>query len=318
MIYIIGGSGFIGTVLCEQLEKSSIDFQIIDKVESTLYPHKSTIANVCDIESLQRAISSNGIIINLAAEHADNVSPKSLYTQVNVDGASNVCKVAESRGIKSIIFTSSVAVYGFPTQPTAEDGEINYFNEYGRTKYLAEQVYKQWYEADKDSNRLTIIRPTAVFGANNRGNIYNLLKQIATGRFMMIGDGKNRKSMAYVENVASFIDFCLDMGGDKLQVYNYIDKPDYDMNTLVKRVRMSLHMQPKVGLRIPYWLGLLGGMCLDVVASITGKKFPISAVRVRKFCSSTVFESAMRSTGYQPPYTMDEGLDKTIRHEFID
>jgi nucleoside-diphosphate-sugar epimerase len=52
-----------------------------------------------------------------------------------------------------------------------------------------------------------MIRPTVVFGEQNRGNVYNLLKQVASGKFVMIGDGSNRKSMAYVENVDSFIEY---------------------------------------------------------------------------------------------------------------
>jgi nucleoside-diphosphate-sugar epimerase len=40
-------------------------------------------------------------------------------------------------------------------------------------------------------------------------NVYNLLRQIASGKFMMIGDGTNRKSMAYVENVAAFLEYSL-------------------------------------------------------------------------------------------------------------
>lgn len=71
-----------------------------------------------------------------------------------------------------------------------------------------------------------------VFGEQNRGNVYNLLRQIASGKFIMIGSGQNRKSMAYVENVAAFIEHALGFGPG-VHIYNYIDKPDFDMNTLV-------------------------------------------------------------------------------------
>ena len=54
---------------------------------------------------------------------------------------------------------------------------------------------------------MTIIRPTVIFGEKNRGNVYNLLKQIASGKFLMIGKGQNRKSMAYVGNVVAFIKY---------------------------------------------------------------------------------------------------------------
>jgi nucleoside-diphosphate-sugar epimerase len=70
-------------------------------------------------------------------------------------------------------------------------------------------VYKAWQEKDPENRKLVIVRLTVVFGEQNRGNVYNLFRQIASGKFMMIGDGTNRKSMAYVENVAAFLEYSL-------------------------------------------------------------------------------------------------------------
>jgi UDP-glucose 4-epimerase len=47
-------------------------------------------------------------------------------------------------GIRKIIFTSSVAVYGFAPVGTNESGAINYFNDYGHTKWLAKEKYRAW------------------------------------------------------------------------------------------------------------------------------------------------------------------------------
>ena len=80
-----------------------------------------------------------------------------------------------------------MAIYGFAPANTGENGEPNYFNEYGRTKYLAEQIYRDWQQEDPLNRTLVIVRPTVVFGPGNRGNVYNLLKQIASKRFVMIG-----------------------------------------------------------------------------------------------------------------------------------
>jgi nucleoside-diphosphate-sugar epimerase len=157
---------------------------------------------------LKKAFISFDIVISFAAEHRDDVTPKSQYDDVNVTGAENVCTVCTKLGIKKIIFTSSVAVYGFAPVGTDETGKINYFNDYGRTKWLAEEKYRNWLKSDSE-NSLTIIRPTVIFGEQNRGNVYNLLRQIASGKFLMVGNGKNVKSMAYVENVAAFIEYNL-------------------------------------------------------------------------------------------------------------
>jgi len=257
------------------------------------------------------------------------VTPKSLYDEVNVEGAKNVCKVAEEKGIKRIIFTSSVAVYGFAEANTDENGKFAPFNDYGRTKMLAEQVYKNWYEKEPNKRCLVIVRPTVVFGEQNRGNVYNLLNQIAKGRFIMIGNGQNKKSMAYVENVAAFLEHCLSFGPG-LHIYNYVDKPDFTMNELVHTVRhilsphfvsvhlRSVHFVGGINLRIPYPLGYLAGKLFDLASLITGKKFPISSIRIKKFCSTTQFETSVSKTGFIPPVPLKEGLTRTIRYEFLD
>ena len=103
------------------------------------------------------------VVINLAAEHRDDVIPPSRYYQVNVIGTKNVCDWCEQEGIRKLIFTSSVAVYGFAFPNADETAEHAYFNEYGRTKSLAEDVCKKWVSADLASRSLVIIRPTVIF-----------------------------------------------------------------------------------------------------------------------------------------------------------
>lgn len=230
MLTIIGGSGFIGTRLSNQLKSQNIDFKIVDIQKSEAHPEKWEFGDVTKPETLIEPLKGSDVIINLSAQHKDNVHPISLYYEVNVDGAKNVCDVAEQLGIKHIVFTSSVAVYGFVEKETGEDGEYHPFNDYGKSKLEAEYVYDAW-QAKSADNILVTIRPTVVFGENNRGNVYNLFRQIASGRFLMIGAGNNQKSMAYVENVAAFIYFATTFTTGK-HVFNYIDKPDFTMNEL--------------------------------------------------------------------------------------
>jgi nucleoside-diphosphate-sugar epimerase len=312
-ICVIGGSGFIGTRLCNRLTANK--FTIADIRPSPLF--SSVKADVRCLDDLLEAIKDDDIIINLAAEHRDNVTPRSLYEEVNVDGARNICLAARTRGVKTIIFTSSVAVYGFAPRNTAETGAINPFNDYGRSKYQAEQIYREWQKEDPSVRCLVIVRPTVVFGEQNRGNVYNLLRQIASGFFVMIGDGKNQKSIAYVENVAAFLQHSLSLGPG-VYLFNYVDKPDFSMNSLVDLVKSSLGKSKGTRLRIPYALGLVLANAIDLIAVLTGRKLAISAIRVKKFCSDSLFKASFSETGFIPPVNLVDGLEKTIRHEFIE
>tara|TARA_Y200000002_G_scaffold377651_1_gene383600 strand:- start:450 stop:1442 length:993 start_codon:yes stop_codon:yes gene_type:complete len=314
-VYIIGGSGFIGTSLSKLFNKKKIQYTSCDLHQNPIAKKNLRI----DIENTESLInfSDANVIINLAAIHRDDVYPLSRYDDVNIQGAVNICEVARIHKIHKIIFTSSVAIYGFAPPGTDESGKPNYFNDYGRSKFLAEQVYKKWQAEDPGNRTLVIVRPTVVFGEGNRGNVYNLLNQVAQGRFVMFGKGQNRKSMAYVENVASFLDYSLSFKPG-LHIYNYIDKPDFDMNTLVCEARKVLFGKNNVGFRLPEFLGISIGYFADLVAKITSKKLPISSIRVKKFMGITQFSSSVSETDFLPPFSLKEGLTRTLRYEFLE
>lgn len=314
-ITIVGGSGFVGTNLCRLLELKQQTFEIIDLKMSLEFPENCKIADVRDIESLRVNITGD-IVVNLAAVHTDDVRDKSEYVQTNVDGAVNVATVCTEKGIDKIIFTSTVAVYGFAEPGTDENGQIKPFNEYGRTKYDAEDRLRTW-QSNNKNNSLIIVRPTVIFGEGNRGNVFNLLNQIASGKFIMVGKGENKKSMAYIGNVVAFLEACIN-SDQKNKLYNYVDNPNITMNDLVSQVRSQLKGEDTVGLRLPYWLGLLLGNLADVFTTITGKKLPVSSIRVKKFCASTEFTSAKHDLDdFEPPFTLQDGIYRTLHSEFI-
>lgn len=313
-ITVIGGSGFVGTSLCQLLKDKQKNFEIIDLKISKKFPNNCKIGDVRDIDSLRRLISGQ-ILINLAAIHKDDIRDKADYQKTNIIGAQNVAKVCEEKGIKKIIFTSSVAVYGFAESGTDETGLIQPFNEYGRTKFEAEEIMRSWNE--DENNSLIIVRPTVIFGEGNRGNVYNLFNQIASGKFVMIGNGKNYKSMAYIRNVVEFLNVCIETN-QKYGIYNYVDIPDLSMNELVSIVQKRLKNKLGVGIRIPYWIGITIGYVADVFSLLTGRSLLISSIRVKKFISSTAFSSSKNKLeNFHPPFTISEGISRTLESEFL-
>jgi nucleoside-diphosphate-sugar epimerase len=308
VIVIIGGAGFVGS----RLQKGLDPFFVLDIA--------SQGNHYCDIgrpETLYGKISKGDCIILLAAEHKDNVSAASKYYDTNVTGTQNVLLEMDRVGCKHLVFTSSVAVYGLNKVNPDENHPVDPFNHYGKSKWEAEKVIKAWYDKDPEGKSVTIVRPTVIFGEKNRGNVYNLLRQIVSGKFLMIGKGKNRKSMAYVGNVAEFIKYRLELAEEGYNVFNYIDKPDLTMTSLLGVIEKSLNKKiPSV--RIPIWLGYLGGFGFDVLAFVTRKKLTISSVRVKKFVATTQFDATkVHSSGFKAPYTLEEGLEETLNYEFV-
>lgn len=314
---MIGASGFVGTRLIDLL-KDDTEYQVknIDLQPSHFFNNLTVIGDVRDQEQMDRVLKGCDLVILLAAQHRDDVSPISLYYDTNVGGMEVTLKAMERNGIKRIIFFSSVAVYGLNKHNPDENHPADPFNHYGKSKWQAEQVLQKWHESHPDWN-INIIRPTVIFGERNRGNVYNLLKQISSGKFLMVGKGENKKSMAYVGNIVAFVKFLIDRMTTGYNVYNYIDKPDNNMNQLVSHVSKVLNKHiPST--HYPYWLGMLGGYGFDLLAKLTGKKLTISSVRVKKFCATTEFDATKaHSSGFVPPFTLDEGLARTLEFEFV-
>jgi GlcNAc-P-P-Und epimerase len=315
-IALVGASGFIGTRLIDLLGKENC--YNIDKNPSEKFNDITTIQDIREKHLEHVFPDSTDTIILLAAEHRDDVSPISLYYDVNVNGTHHVLDAMDKKGITSIIFVSSVAVYGLNKKNPDEQFPPDPFSHYGKSKWQAEKMLREWQQKDPADKSLTIIRSTVAFGENNQGNVHNLLRQIASGRFLMIGRGENIKSMAYVGNVAAFIKFCLETIRPGFRIFNYTDKPDLTTNELVLQAEESLNRKLP-SLRLPYWLGLLGGFGFDLLIRITGKKFPINSVRIKKFCATTQFDATLAHlSGFEAPFTLAEGLDRTLKNEFGD
>ena len=94
--------------------------------------------------------------------------------------------------------------------------------------------------------------------------------------------------LKYYEHT-EFYNHCIETQKPGYRLFNYIDKPDMNMNELVQQVEISLNKKLPL-VRLPYWLGYMGGLSFDLLAKLTGKKFSVSAVRVKKFCATTQFD----------------------------
>lgn len=312
-ILVTGGSGFIGTRLIYELQQIGIRVVNYDLKASAEFPSITTIGDVRDGSRLLEASNGMDAIIHLAAEHRDDLRPKTLYYDVNVDGARRSVEAAEAVGIKTIVFTSSVAIYGLDVGIPHESCEPRPFNDYGQSKLEAERIFLEWAERDP-AHSLVVVRPSVVFGESNRGNVYVLLKQVNTRRFVLIGDAQNKKSMSYVLNISNFLCSTINFGPG-VHVFNYADTPDLTTQELIDTVCQVLGSPRPI--RIPYLVGIVGGHVFDMIAAVTKRSFPISAVRVRKFCASTqICTDRLQSTGWCPKFTLREGLQRTITHEF--
>ena len=135
IISLIGASGFVGTRLLDLLKsKEGYSLKNIDLQQSHFFPELTTIGDVRVQSQMDRELAGSDLVVLLAAQHRDDVSPASLYYDTNVGGMKVTLNAMEKNGIKRIVFFSSVAVYGLNKDNPNESTPTDPFNHYGRNR----------------------------------------------------------------------------------------------------------------------------------------------------------------------------------------
>tara|TARA_A100000164_G_C21787993_1_gene714368 strand:- start:666 stop:1070 length:405 start_codon:yes stop_codon:yes gene_type:complete len=122
--------------------------------------------------------------------------------------------------------------------------------------------------------------------------------------------------MAYVGNIVAFIKDRINNIELGYHIYNYVDKPDFSMDELTQLIEKKMNINLS-SFKIPYILGMIGGYGFDFISLLIRRKLSISSVRVKKFCATTQFDASKVQSVFKSPYSLKEGLSKTLEHEFI-
>lgn len=322
MNYIIfGGSGFIGTHLIRFLKNEVInssdkiyDIDIVMPGEEGVVPGivekfdgvEYIRADVRKALALNIDTTSDDIIFNFAAVHRTPGHPDNEYFETNIYGAENVVAFAEEKGIKKILFTSSIAPYGAAEELKTEDTLPTPNTPYGISKLVAEQIHRTW-QAKDPSRELTILRPGVVYGKGEHGNFTRLYKGLKKKYFFYTGRKDTIKAAIYVEELVRFMKYqMIDHSFSEVQLYNCTFEPAYNIeqicNTIMKVTDTKHHV-----FRLPGWLLKTAAVML---MPFGGKKLGLHPARVKKLMISTnISGKKLASCGYKFHYTFEESLE---------
>ncbi len=149
-ILITGGAGYIGSVVGEHLQTLGYSLVVIDDLrdgKKEAVPDGATFyeANFSDETILDTIFTTHNIttVIHLAASAnvPDSVVHPLPYYQNNVTGTIALLRKMKQYSVKSILFSSTAAVYGIPVNNTIIETDIlKPVNPYGWTKLFDEQI----------------------------------------------------------------------------------------------------------------------------------------------------------------------------------
>ncbi len=221
-ILIIGGCGFIGSHVVEELLKENVKEIIIfdnftrgkkDNIENFLNDKRVKIypngGDIRDIDVLNHAMKGIDYVIHLAALwllHCKDY-PRTAF-KVNIEGTFNVLESCIKNKIKRLIYSSSASVYGDAIKiPMTEDHPFNNKNFYGATKISSEAMCRAFY--NRYGLNYVGLRYMNVYGprqdqkAAYNGVIPTLLDKIDNDQPLIVdGDGSQCYDFIDVQDVA--------------------------------------------------------------------------------------------------------------------
>jgi nucleoside-diphosphate-sugar epimerase len=233
-------------------------------------------------------------IYNLAATHRTPGHPPEEYYRTNIWGALNVARLAEAAGVETVLFTSSISVYGPQENFVTEASPLTPTSDYGRSKAMAEAIHRQWAERDP-ARRLVVVRPGVVFGPGERGNYTFLAQALKRRIFVYPGRRDAIKSGGYVDELLDTFDFAL-AHADRAATYNFAFPTPSTTEDIVAAFGRVAGLPALFG-TAPLPL-LLGAATVFEGAAAMGVKTPIHRDRVRKL---------VHSTAVTPQWLLDHG-----------
>jgi nucleoside-diphosphate-sugar epimerase len=216
-VLVIGGAGYIGSALVEQLLKLDFQVSVLDALhfgEDTLsrvtgHPNLTLIReDFRHIEALTRAMSGIGSVIHLGGlvgDPACAVDPE-LTVDVNVTATKVIGEIAKARGVRRFVFASSCSVYGACDEIVDEASRFNPQSLYARSKVASEAVLGGLNSPDF---AVTCLRFATIYGISGRTRfdlVVNLLcaKAVRDGIITVFGSDQWRP-FVHVEDVANAI-----------------------------------------------------------------------------------------------------------------
>jgi UDP-glucose 4-epimerase len=219
-ILVIGGAGFVGSHLVDQLLAEPVKEIIV--LDNLVRGKKHNLINalndprvqlvegsIMDLDLLKRLMQNTTYVFHLAALWLfECVHQPRSAVEVNIVGTYNVIETAHQAGVKKLIYSSSASVYGNAlSTPMTEDHPFNNRTMYGATKIAGEQFLRVFYEQHKMSyvglRYMNIYGPRMDYKGAYVSVVMKVLDRIDAGQPPVIfGDGLQAYDFVHVEDVA--------------------------------------------------------------------------------------------------------------------
>ncbi len=251
-VLVIGGAGYIGSLLVERLLGSGCKVRVLDSLiyggeplrAAKGHPNFELMVGDCrNIQDVVKAVRGMESVVQLAAIVGDPACEQDRTSALEINYASTrmLIEIAKGNGVSRLIFASSCSVYGATEEEVDEQSPVRPVSFYGQTKVDSERALL---ESNTDTFHPTILRFATVFGLSHRPRfdlVVNLLSaKAAQDGVITIYNGRQWRPFIHVRDLVEAIRVVLDaptrlVGG---QVFNVGDsRLNYTLSDVGEAIR---------------------------------------------------------------------------------
>jgi dihydroflavonol-4-reductase len=293
---VTGATGFVGAAVARALSIAGWQVRVLvragsDRGNLQRLAVEVVEGDLADLGSLERALEGCSGLFHVAADYRLGArDPKPLY-RTNVEGTRNILNAARTAGVGRIVYTSSVATIGIPSDGSPGDERTpvtlsNMIGHYKRSKYLAEEVVR---DAARMGMSVVIVNPSTPVGPGD-------IKPTPTGRLVL--DAASGRMPAYVDTGLNIVHVD-DVAAGHLLAFErgrageryILGGEDMTLQTILAQIaRLVGRTPPRV--RLPYAAVLPVAYLAEAFARLSGRSGRVTLEGVRMSRKRMFFSSA--------------------------
>ena len=320
---LVGGmEGADATTLCGPatavrcLVLPDVDAGALAALDPRVIVHRGDLGDSASLRELMRGAEGATVVHIAGLIHPARFTRD--FERVNVDGTRNLLDAAERAGVRRIVVVSSNSPIGCNPRPDHVFDETSPYHPYmgyGRSKARMEELVRALQA--RGTVETVLIRPPWFYGPHQPARQTLFFTMIKDGKFPILGDGNQRRSMAYVDNICQGLLRAATVPQANGEVYWIADERPYTVNEIVDTVERVLEEDFSIRcahkrFRLPALAGEIARIAdstLQAVGLYHQKIHVLGEMHQTIACS---IDKARRELGYEPRIALREGMRRSI------
>ncbi len=327
---ITGAAGLLGSHIAERLVargdpvralvRAGNDSSFLDTLGVEIVRGDLTDRSDC-----LRAVESVEAVYHCAAKVGD-WGEWAEFQRSCLDATESLARAAIGADVERFVHISSTSAYGHPRdtgRPIDEGHPLGVgvwwpWDYYTRSKVECERLL--WRIAGESGLRLTVIRPSWLYGERDRTTVARLVRKIEGGGIPILGRGDNPLSAIYAGDVAAAALMAADDPGSIGEAYNVTDQGPITQRRffdLFARACGSPRPSFTTGLWHPYELAFAVGFGLEAVGRLTRRSRPPMLTRYAAWLMGRTIsystEKVRARLGWRPAEGYEATIERAVR-----